>query len=402
MKTNKLMSAVGLLMLIAALGAGCSRDSATQPSIGDAVLYAVSEEDGQVQFAAQVQTKDEAQRKLTFKERPEIVIAYENCVVVRLRSGQEEPASFGEICPGDTLQVYGERRQSSYVYAYRLRIQYEVPANYQFAARVQTTEQNRMRITFQGKPDTVIAVQNCEFARQCFGFQFQVGFSDIKPGDSLQVGGERHQDGYMYAHQIKICADDPGGRWDVSFKDTIMTIDYAQGTFTVAGRSEVITTDEDTRIRGVIVTYHEPADNGRIGGGGTAQGEPSQWGKTYTDTVLAFTDLAVGDVVTVHAVFVDETTLLATCISLVDCQEINKKCVEFTDQIATIDAGTRLVTFVGQTWIGDVCNGAQLLGLLGEELTLADFASGETVAVKGFPVDDVTLRISRMEKVTTP
>lgn len=402
MKANRLMIAVGMLMFIAAIGAGCSRDSATQPSIGDAVLYTVADEGGQVQFTAQVQTRDEVQRKLTFKERPETVIAYENCEVVRLQNGQESPANFGEICPGDTLRVTGDRRQGGYVYAYRLGIQYETPENYQFAARVQTTDQNCMMIMFQGRPDTVIAQQQCEFARHCFGFQFQVEFSDIKPGDSVQVNGERRQDGYLYAQRIEIRADDPGGRWDVSFKDTITSIDYTLGTFMVAGRTELITIDADTKILGSIVTYQEPIDNGRTGGGGAALGYPNQWGKTCTDTALAFTDLTVGDMVTVHAVFVDETSLLATCIRLTDCEEISKKCVEFVAPLATVDPDTRIVTFVAQSWTGEVCNGAQLIGLDGEELTLADFAAGETVSVKGFPVTEDTLRISKMEKVPTP
>lgn len=402
MKANKLLIAAGMIMLIVVLGVGCSRDSVTQPAIDDAVLFSVSNETDQAQLTAQVQTKDEVQRKLTFKEHPDTVIAYENCQVVRFQNGQESPAEFGDIHPGDSIQVYGDRRQSSYVYAYRLRIQYQTPENYQFAARVQATDQNRKMIMFQDRPDTVIAQQHCEFARHCFGFQFQVEFSDIKPGDSVQVQGEKHQDGYMYARRIQVCTADPGGRWDVSFKDTIATIDYTLGTLTVANRSELITIDENTEIFGVTVTITDPADNGRGGGGDAALGYPGGSGPHYADTSLSFTDLAVGDVVTVHAMYVDETTLLATCIRLTDCAEINKKCIEFVDQLASVDLDTRIVTFVGQTWTGEVCNGAQLIGLDGEELTLADFALGETVAVKGFPVTEQTLRISKMEKVTAP
>ena len=404
MNANRVMIVAGILILAAAFGAGCSRENATQPATGDAVLYAVSAEAGEAQFVAQVQTKEETQRKLTFHERPEIVIANQNCEIVRFQNGQESPAEFDDIHPGDTVQVYGDRRQSNsnYVYAYRLRIRYQTQENYQFAARVQATIQNRMMIMFQDRPDTVVAQQHCEFARQCFGFQFRVQFSDIQPGDSVQVQGEKHQDGYLYARRVQVCTADPGGRWDVSFKDTIATIDYTLGTLTVANRPELITIDEKTKILGVITVIVPPVDNGRTTEGGASLGYQDGQGPQYADTALQFTDLAVGDVVTVHALFVDETTLLATCIRLTDCGEIKKKCVEFVDQLASVDPDTRIVTFVGQSWTGEVCNGAQLIGLSGEELTLADFAAGETVAVKGFPLTEDTLRISKMEKVPTP
>ena len=259
-----------------------------------------------------------------------------------------------------------------------------------------------MMIMFQDRPDIVVALQHCEFARQCFGFQFQVQFSDLQAGDSVQVQGEKHQDGYLYAHRVQVCTADPGGRWDISFKDTIATIDYTLGTFTVANRSELITIDELTKILGHIAVIVPLNDNGRDNGGGASLGSQDGQGPQYVDTTLQFTDLAVGDVVTVHALFVDETTLLATCIRLTDCGEIKKKCLEFVDELATVDPDTRIVTFVGQSWTGNVCNGAQLIGLDGEELTLADFAAGETVAVKGFPETEDTLRISKLEKVPTP
>jgi hypothetical protein len=402
MNANRVMIVAGILILAAAFGAGCSRETATQPVMDDAVLMSASAIAGEAQFIAQVRTTNEAQRMLTFQERPEIVVAYQNCKVVRMQNGQESPAGFGDIHPGDTVKVFGEPGQYNYVYAYRLQIQYQTPENYQFAARVQTTDQNRMTITFQERPDTVIALQHCEFARQCFGFQFRVQFSDIQAGDSVQVQGEKHQDGYLYAHRVQVCTTDPGGRWDISFKDTITTIDYTLGTFTVTNRSELITTDENTKIWGVTEVIVPPSDNGRNGGSGASLGDPDGSGRHLTDTALQFTDLVVGDVVTVHAMFVDETTLLTTCIRLTDCGEIKKKCVEFVDQLASVDPDTRVVTFVGQGWTGDVCNGAQLIGLSGEELTLADFTAGETVAVKGLPMTEDTLRISRMEKVPTP
>lgn len=403
MATNKLMIVAGILILAAAFGAGCSRDGVTQPAVDDGALFTVSAETDGTQFIAQVRTRDEARRVLTFHERPETVIAHRNCEVVRMQNGQESPVGLEDIHPGDTIQVTGEPLQNNYFYAYRLRIQYQEPAGNQFAARVQATDQNRWMIMFQDKPDTVIAPQNCEFARHCFGFQFQVQFSDIQAGDSVQVQGEKHQDGYLHANRVQICTSDPGGRWDISFKSNIATIDYTLGTFTVTDRSELITTDENTKIWGVNTVVVPPVDNGHNSGdGGASLGYQDGEQPHYSDTALAFTDLAEGDAVMVHAMFVDPNTLLATCIRLTDCTEAKKKCVEFTDELASVDVDTRVVTFVGQSWTGEVCPGAQLFGLDGEELTLADFAAGETVAVKGFPLTEDTFRISKMEKVPTP
>jgi len=404
MVTNKLMIVTGILILAVAFGAGCSRENVTQPAVDDAVLFTVSGDAGEVQFKAQVRTREEIHRRLTFLERPDTVMAYQNCQIFRMQNGMEEPAQFGDIHQGDSVEVIGQRYQvnSNYVYAYRLRIQYQTSQNYQVAGRVQATDQNRWMIMFEGQPDTVVAPQNCEFARHCFTFQFRVQFSDIKPGDSLQVQGEKHQDGYLYANRVQVCPTDPDGRWDISFKDTITAIDYALGTFTVANHPELITTDENTKVWGAKTIIVDILDNGRAGAGGASLGYQDGTGPNYVDTALQFSDLAVGDAVMVHAQFVDESTLLATCIRLTDCGDILKKCVEFVDQLATVDPDARVVTFVGQSWTGEVCPGAQLLGLDGEELALADFAAGETVAVKGFPLTETTLRISKMEKVPTP
>jgi hypothetical protein len=338
---------------------------------------------------------------LTAYDRPDTIIANQNCQVVKIQNGQDISAGFGDIHPGDSLQVFGNRQQGNYTYAYRLQIKYQEAQSYQLAARVQTTDRNRLMLTFYDKPDTAIASQHCEFARQCQRFQFGLGFDDIKPGDSVQVFGSRNQDGTIQAQRIKICATDPGGRWDIAFKDTIATIDYELGTLTVKNRTELITTDENTLVKGVLVVSGEPVDNGK-NMGGAALGGPGQWGPTYADTLLSFTDLQVGDVVTVHALYVDEQTLLASCITLANCTNLNQKCVQFTAPLATIDVATRIVTFDGQAWLGQVCNGAKLLGLDGEELTLADFATGDLVAVKGFPLTETDLRISQMVKVTTP
>jgi hypothetical protein len=84
-------------------------------------------------------------------------------------------------------------------------------------------------------------------------------------------------------------------------------------------------------------------------------------------------------------------------VKVANCND--KQCTTFSAALATIDVDARTVTFDGLDWLGTVCNGARLIGLDGEELTLADFAVGDYVAVKGFPVDDQTLKICEMVKI---
>jgi hypothetical protein len=273
----------------------------------------------------------------------------------------------------------------------------------QIKARVATTDQNRLMLTLEGCPDTVIAYHNCQIVRLENDNESPVPFVDIHPGDSVDVNGVRQQNGYVYAHKICICQS-TGGQYDLAFRDTIVTIDYTYGTFTVAGRSEVITVDENTLIWGNIITknYGDPnmfQNRNQVSSGSCAAKPNPDYFTTTRDTILVFTDLAVGDVVEVRASIIDEATLLAVKIKLANCTE--KLCVEFNAVLASVDVDTRVVTFDGLDWVGNVCSGARLIGLDGEPLTLADFAVGELVAVKGVPFEDGTLRICQMVKLPT-
>ncbi len=399
MKYARSAVVTGMVLMAAVMFAGCSRNNPIQPTSDHSAFDVLASSPTGAQLNVRVQTCDQLRQMLTVCDRPDTIMANQNCEVVRVQNGQATAASFGDIHPGDSLQVFGSRQQNNYIYAYRLQIKYQEAQGYQVAARVATTDRNRLMLTFQDRPDTCVATQQCECTRQCQRTQFGLDFADIQPGDSVQVFGSRQQDGFIHAQRIKVCATDAGGRWDISFKDTIAAIDYELGTFTVKNRTELITTDENTVVKAVLVVVNPPTDNGK-NRGGVSLGTPPQWGQTFIDTLLSFTDLEVGDLVTVHALYVDDQTLLAACITLSDCTNLNQKCVQFTAPIATIEVGTRTVTFDGQAWIGQVCNGAKLIGLDGEELTLADFVIGDLVAVKGFPLSESELRISQMEKVT--
>ncbi|MDD4051246.1 MAG: DUF5666 domain-containing protein, partial [candidate division Zixibacteria bacterium] len=256
----------------------------------------------------------------------------------------------------------------------------------QFGACVATVNQAQRMLTFAGRSDTVIAAHTCQIVRLLNDQETPVPFVDIQSGDSLQVNGVSEQNGYVTATRLRICS--PGdGQYDLAFRDTIVAIDYAAGSFTVAGRSETILVDGATLIWGNIVTRHQGSgneyQNQEMAGGGCAKLNPDFYTTSY-DTILALTDLAVGDVVEVKANIVDETTLLAVKIKLANCDQ--KECVVFTAALASVDVEAATVTFDGYDWTGVVCKNARLIGLDGELLTLTDFAAGELVSVKGFPL----------------
>lgn len=270
----------------------------------------------------------------------------------------------------------------------------------QFAARVATMDQNQRRLTFVGQPDTVIANHNCQIVRLNNGTDAPIPFSEIHPGDSLQVQGYRQQQQNVIATRLRICQDGFGA-YDISFRDTILTIDYANNSFTVKGRTDVITVDANTVIWGQIVV---PQGGSNALGGDQVRHE---WNYAYggdkngtvlIDTILAFSDLAVGDVVVVKANEVSPGVLLAVTIKVANCGA--HSCYKFYSYLASVDATARIVTFTDQPWIGSVCPGAKLTGLSDEILTLADFAIGDYVYVKGSATTGDTLRICQMSKET--
>jgi hypothetical protein len=267
----------------------------------------------------------------------------------------------------------------------------------QFAARVATMDQNRRMLTFAGRPETVVAAHNCEIVRLNNGQETPIPFTEIHPGDSVNVRGTRQQGGEVIATRLQLCLDGAGS-YDVAFRDTILTIDYDNNSFTVKGRTEVITVDANTVIWGQIVFSRDPHSLGD----GSEQRNQNQYGgdknRGRRDTTLAFTDLAVGTIVEVRANVVDPATLLAVTIKVANCGQ--STCLKFNSYLASIDAAARIVTFTDQTWIGLVAKGANLTGLSDETLTLADFAVGDYVSVKGYVTTGDTLKICQMSKAT--
>lgn len=263
-----------------------------------------------------------------------------------------------------------------------------------FAARVNFINQEQLRLAFASQPDTVVATQNCEMFRVMSGYQVRVQFGDIQIGDSVEVNGQHQANGDVIAQRLRIMASDGSCGYDLTFRDSIATIDYAAGTFTVYGRTETITIDENTVIWGTLTNQQ----NAALSNTALQNNQNRDRVGKERDTLFAFSDLAVGDVVEVKANILDETTLLAVKIKLANCSA--KECLTFDAVISTIDLTARNVTFVDLSWLGWVCPNAQLLDAEGGDLLLEDFAAGDQVTVKGFPTEDGTLKICIMTLVS--
>ena len=254
-------------------------------------------------------------------------------------------------------------------------------------------------LTLEESGETVVAAADCDIARIDRGVVVPIAFADIMVGDSLKACGVPQEDGTFLANIIRICLPSDCPDYDLAFRDTIKTIDYAAGTFTVSGRTETITTDGNTLIWGSV--YRMVRHQYRLTDAENDVMELSKLRPDHAffsrDTLLAFTDLDVGDVVEVKAMAVDPGSLLAVMIKVANCTV--KTCVEFEATIATIDVPSRTVTFEDQLWTGLVCPGALLVDVDDNPLTLEDFAAGDLVAVKGFSIEGETLRICLMRKI---
>jgi len=279
------------------------------------------------------------------------------------------------------------------------------PEPYRLSAKVMTADYNSRMLTFYGRPDTVIALNNCEVVRLSNGEETPIPFEDVGPGDSVQCCINRIENNYMYTYRIRVYGEGECQPYEVAFRDTIATIDYQARTFTVVGRSETIAVDDYTfiwtqtifplRYRNVnkgTDTPDGPPNNGFSGKAALTSFNTIGAGCTE----LSFTDLNVGDIVEVKADIIDESNLLAAIIKVATESYKEKKCIEFSATLASVDCETRTVTFEEQEYTGIVCEGAILTDSEGEPLTLCDFSAGQTVQVKGFIMENGDLKICLM------
>ena len=274
----------------------------------------------------------------------------------------------------------------------------------QFSASIATIDAEQRQLTFVDNDYTVTVPEACPVVQVQDGVPTEITFADLAVGDFVKVCGIVLEDGTVEARMIVVY---PGGvciGYDVCFQDTLATIDYGAGTFTVKGRPETFTIDENTVIWGKLPYNYSPAEGNSKDGfsSGDMDADDQQpylnRNRNAVDTFFTFTDLQPGYLLEIKANIIDETTLLAVDIKVLGCNF--RQSVQFEDYIATIDYETGTVTFEGNAWIGNVCPGAALLDAEGGTLTLEDFAAGDNVFVKGVPLpEDNQLKICAMTKL---
>ena len=263
----------------------------------------------------------------------------------------------------------------------------------QLSGRVATIDYDSRTLTIAGLTDLIQADGGCYIFTVSGGVETPLGFADIAVGDSVQVCGDYSDIVTFLANRIRVYEENTCPEYDVFFRDTITTIDYANGAFTTANQSVTVTVDANTLIWGRIGLGNSQGETGELlpSGGETAVDTKD---RNYTDIIYVFSDLEAGDIVEVRGFVIDENTVLAAVIKVANTQDV--KSTTFTATIETIDCNTRVVTFEDDGLFGTVCPGALLLDSDGSALTLCDFLPGDYVAVKGLPQDDGSLKICEM------
>ncbi|MCC6963993.1 MAG: hypothetical protein IT585_12130 [candidate division Zixibacteria bacterium] len=392
---QKLAGKTAAAVAILALMVGCSSNSPLAPA-GDARSNlkggtgADNNLAAQVEFASVVASTDVALRKLTFTGNSEIVFAAADAEIVRRQSGNETPITFAEIQVGDSVEVRGNRQGDNSVLANRIRVKVEDGNNaeVEFGGRVATIDADARTITFVNNPTLINVMAGAEIVNH--DLQIAINLNDIVPGDSVEIRGTNQPNGSVLANRVRLRVTDGAEDADVEFKGAITSIDYTGSALTVSGRSETIVVTSTTQIFAKL-------DHSEHSFGKRGHGEDDGF-VAGRDTAIAFTSLQVGDSVEVHADIVNATTLRAVTIEVEDFLFGEPVDVQFKAAIAAIDAGSRTVTFVGQSWQGTVSATAVLTGLNNEPLSLADFPIGQLVEVKGFPGTGTELTIVRMHK----
>lgn len=342
-----------------------------------------------VELSGRVTAIDAVARTMQLSGQPATITAKSGAEIVLKSSGSETPINLADIVPGDSVDVRGDFQNASSFLADRVRKRQNDNANeIEFGGRVVAIDAGARTITVTGHAELITVAANAEVVSRAQGMEVAITLADINPGDSVEIRGTA-QAGGVLANRVRLRAQhvEDGIDSEVEFTAAILSIDYAAGTFMVSGHSETITTDSATIIfgrthdRGVESAASDSSDDDNTG-----------------RTPIEFANLKVGDIVEVHANQVEPSTLYAVSIELEDGAFENELEIEFKDVIASIDATTRTVTFQNSTLTGVVAATADLRGLNNESITLADFAIGQIVEVKGFEMSAGTVEVTRMEK----
>ncbi|RME19047.1 MAG: hypothetical protein D6800_14785 [Candidatus Zixiibacteriota bacterium] len=389
-----------LMAVLAVLSVGCSEHnpiSSTDSSQG--VNTGNRAPMTQVELFGRIATVDTAAREITLVGDATLISVMASAEIVFKDGGSETPITLADIAIGDSAEIRGDL-QGNTLAANRVRIRPEdQPENEaEFGGRVESIDPAARTLTLVGNPTVIVVDDLAEIVQKASGDEMPISLSDISIGDSVDVRGNVQNDGSLLADRVRLrVGNDDDFVAELEFKSIITTIDYMAGTFTVESRSETIMTDSMTFIFGKINRASGRNSSGLSGGDDGNGGDDNGWREP-----LAFTDLAVGDSVEVWANVVDASHLLAVAIELEDEDRNQEQEVEFKDTLATVDAGSGVVTFVNDTRTGIVSESAILEDLNKQPIALGDFSAGELVEVKGFITGDMEVTIVRMAKDNTP
>ncbi len=373
---------------------GCSEKAPTGPNIdpnGDTAFRAGTS--SSVEIYGRVAGVDATARTMTLIGNPTAITVSAGAEVVLKDSGSETPIDLGEINPGDSAEVRGSIQGDGSLLADRVRIRIDDSGQNEvyLSGRVDVIDPPSRSILLVGSSTPITVTPTAEVVQKVGGEELPIGLEDISAGDSLDIRGIAQMDGSVLADRVRLRGGEDFHA-DMEFTGVIEAIDYSNGTLMVSGHPETIMVDANTYIfmKVDLDDTNTPAAKRGADDGGD---DDSRLHKP-----LSLVDLMVGDTVEVHADRVDASTLLAVAIEVEDGAFEAGMEIEFKDTIATIDGATGMVTFTNQMWNGTADPNALLTGLTGETITLADFAAGQLVEVRGFKTGANELHIVRMSR----
>lgn len=348
-----------------------------------------------IELYGRVATVDAGAREITMVGVSTLISVLEGAEVVFKNGGSETPILLGDIMPGDSIEARGNMTSGVVLAADRIRIRPDdAPENeVEFSGRVESIDPTSRVMFLVGDSRRIDIHPNAEVVAKNSGNESPIELSAITIGDSVDVRGASQTDGSVMADRVRVRLGGDDFHTEFEFTKTILSIDYAAGIIFVDSVPEAIIVDDNT-----FIYTNDDMRSGSSGSMSAGDEDDDDSASDTTKTIIALTDLSVGDTIEVHANRIDASSLYAVAIELEDGAFDNQLEVQFKDLLASVDPGTGEVTFVNDSRVGTVVSGAELLGLLNETLTLADFSAGELVEVRGFKTSESTFDIVRMHK----
>ena len=406
MKTRNTFTLTATLMiaLIALVAIGCSSNN---PVSGNSEAFSVSgDNNGSFRAGASVEwyglatMVNPGTNELGISSHAGLIVVAEGAEIVYKDGGNETPITISEINVGDSLEARGNMQGDGSLLADRVRVRAADDNNNnetELHGRVESIDATARTMTLVGFPNLINVLPTAEVVHKVSsGTNLPIGLDEIFVGDSVEVRGTLQPDNSLSADRVRL-RDEEDHHGDLEFKSSITSIDYENGTMTVASRPETILIDANTFI--YVELDSDSVMNMTFAkvttGGGDDDGDDDD---DKVKTRLSITHLTVGDSVEVHADIIDASTLYALAIELEDGAFESQNEVEFKDFLATVDVVNGLVTFQNQSMTGVVVSTTKLWGYQNETITLDMFTPGEIVEVHGFAISGTEFQILLMEK----